>query len=311
MSSKRITYLIEAINKTAEPFAGAEDSIKRLNKSRLEANNLVFAERRAQQYLIQTYRQKYRAVYDTLGIMRNVGTIGNQIITMVNAENIAQIRLRDSLIDVEEAQLRLNTALGLFGEDSVQYMDAVDDLEKANNRLEDAQEAAKWAMFGIGLQAIGTMAQIGLLILKITGETGLMVALGGLVTTFGVPGIAIAITLVGVNLFHEQLDEIDRRVNLTRMALEGRLAEVYEDEIGVVHPGPGMEDYEDIVGGLYDPETGEPYAPGAVDVGQPEIYPGTGDTTTNIIIDVETNAAAEDIADAVKRVIYWRDRELL
>ena len=100
MSTQRIRYLIEAVNQTAAPFAEIENGIERLNKARLKAASIVFAEQRAQQYLIQTYKLKYRSLYQTLGIMRDVGTIGSQIITMVNAENIAQIRLRDSLIDV-------------------------------------------------------------------------------------------------------------------------------------------------------------------------------------------------------------------
>jgi len=316
MSTQRIRYLIEAVNKTAAPFAEAEGGIERLNKSRLEANKLVFAERRAQQYLIQVYRQKYSALYDTLGIMRDVGTIGSQVITMVNAENIAQIRLRDSLIDVEDAQRRLNTALGLFGEDSVQYESAIDDLEAANNRLKDAQNAAKTAMLGIGLQAIGTMGSIGLLILKITGETGLMGALGGLVATFGLPGIAIAITLVGLNVFHEQLDEIDRRLNITKMALEGRLGEVYEEDIGKVRPGPGYYDPDELAEDLgYDPQTGEPYDPyPGVEPGMPETYPGGGETTTNVEINIEKVESSYDVDqlwDDIQRRARQRNREIL
>ncbi|MBA7476818.1 hypothetical protein ES707_12213 [subsurface metagenome] len=168
MSMRRdLTYMIDAVNKTAEPFGEVENGIERLNAATARSSTLVFAEQRAQNFLIATYRQKYRSVYDSLSLMRDVGTIGSQVLSIVNAQNIAQIRLRDSIIDVDDAQRRMNTAIGLFGEDSVQYESALDDLEAANRRVEDAQDDAKMAMVGMGLQAVGVVGSIGSLVIKI------------------------------------------------------------------------------------------------------------------------------------------------
>ena len=308
-STQRVRYLIEAVNTTAGPFKDAEEDLKRLNKSRLEANTLVFAERRAQQYLMATYRMKYSAIYDTLGLMRSVGTIGNQIISMVNAENIAQIRLRDTLLDVEEAQLRLNTALALFGEDSVQYQAAFADLEEATRRFEDAQKSATVAMFGIGLQAIGTMAQIGYLILKlgelnaigILGFPSLIAAIAAIgaaaAAAFAIVGGLIGIELMGGPKTPTPMSGLTApELGLTREELEGGMD--YVDKYAEWREANMAEK-------LWEMGLTEKYFE---DQGKGAWGGAERDRTTNIEVNVETDANPEQIADAVERVIRNSDR---
>jgi len=310
-STQRVRYLIEAVNTTAGPFKDAEEDLKRLNKSRLEANTLVFAERRAQQYLMATYRMKYSAIYDTLGLMRSVGTIGNQIISMVNAENIAQIRLRDTLLDVEEAQLRLNTALGLFGEDSVQYQSAFADLEDATRRFEDAQNAATMALVGVGLQAVGTMAQIGYLILKL-GELNAIGILGfpSLISAIAAIGAAAAAALavvgglIGIELMGGPKTPtpmsglLPPELGLTREELEA--GKTYEDKYGEWREGELME-Y--LTGEGYFDERGSGGTPRAI-----ASTPSSGSNTNYIDVNVRTDADPDAIADAVVRAIKDNDR---
>jgi len=340
--------MIEAVNRTAAPFAEAKNQIEELNKATAQASTLVFAEQRAQNFLIATYRQKYRAVYDTLGLMRSVGTIGNQIISIVNAQNIAQIRLRDSLIDVEDAQLRLNTAIGLFGEDSVQYEAALDDLEKAQNRYADAANDEKWKDLGIAASLVGMTAQVGTLILRLGEIPGAWATITSL-TPIVLP---ITVTLLGMATALEAIEYLKTTAQVAAGEVApggtapdfpaGYIPDEYLDigETTGFDPIPAeipFDPYaEDWAGGVMRPEDYEPgfgtprpddlrgltwppddeFAVPARDV-EDEAYSRAKDaqaaayakahgtsTTTNIEVNVETNADPERIADE----IAWRMR---
>jgi len=264
--------MISAVNKTAEPFAEVENGVERLNQATMKASTLVFAEQRAQNFLIATYRQKYRAVYDTLGLMRNVGAIGNQIISIVNAQNIAQIRLRDSLIDVEDAQTRVNELLEIYPEDAAIVEDALDNLEDANRRVEDAQNANKATMIGMGLTAIGTAAQIGTLITRL-GELGALGALGAI----GAAGTVAAATVGG----------------LSYLATAGP-PETPTPMSALLPEELGLTKEEMLAGKTYEEKFGE----------------WRNKQITNIEVNVETDADPEQIADAVAYEIYEREREM-
>ena len=304
-STQRVRYLIEAVNTTAGPFKDAEEDLKRLNKSRLQANTLVFAEQRAQQFLLATYRMKYSAVYDTLSLMRSVGTIGNQIISIVNAENLSQIRLRDTLLDVEEAQLRLNTALGLFGEDSVQYQAALADLEKAQDRYADAANADKWKDLGIATSIVGLISNIGTL--TMTAIPMLIRSLGAIPTSILV---SVSVYVIGMEL-----------LEALNVKLQEYLAIIYGATAPVTTKKPGAPGTTGIWPGVYVDEDLIDWYKSIEDTGGTTIGPGDGTggggvrdgvggggDTIIVDVDVDTDADPDQIADAVVRAIRNGDR---
>ena len=294
-SSQKITYLISAINKTQQPFKEVEGQLKTLNKARLEANTLVFAEQRAQQFLLSTYRQKYAAVSDTLGLMRNIGSIGTQIISIVNSENLSQMRLRDSLLDVDEAQRRVNTALALYGADSPAYQQAWDDLTDAQNRYKDASNAADWQDLGVAVSIIGLIGTVGELIIQL-GELNALygVAAAAAAGALALPAAAAAVVVGGLaalgasggpetpgnfsGIMPEGMDP------LTKADIEAGLD--YVDKYAVWRE-------RQILGG-----TDAPSSPG-------ETQATAG---LNINVQVETNADPDQIADAAIRAYQEYER---
>ena len=275
MSTQKVRYLIEAVNNTAQPFKEVEGQLKTLNKARLEANTLVFAEQRAQQFLLSTYRQKYSAVTDTLGLMRSVGSIGSQIIGIVNSENISQMRLRDTLLDVDDAQRRVNTAQDLFGTDSVQYMAAWDDLTDAQNRYKDASNSADWQSLGVATSIIGLIGSVGTLIVRL----GELYALYGVVAAALTAPLAVGTTIVGgLSYLATQGDE----PNFNELMPEGMEGVTNEEMMSGV-------DYVDKYATWREGQTG-----GAPDAA----WGGSEGKTINITVNAQTNATAEQIAAA-------------
>jgi len=159
--------MIEAVNQTREPFQEVENGLERLRKTRLDASRVVLEEGRAQSYLSQVYRYQYMAYYDHLSVMRSVGSLGNQLIGIVNQRNLAELRLGDALRDVSEAQTLVNTALDLYGEDSINYQAAWDNLTEAQARYKKAASDEGWGKLAVVQSMIGMLGITGQVILKI------------------------------------------------------------------------------------------------------------------------------------------------
>ena len=307
--SARIRFLIEAVNKTEQPFKQAEVGLTTLNKARLEANTLVFAEQRAQQFLISTYRQKYSAVYDTLGLMRSVGSIGNQIISLVNSENLSQMRLRDTLLDVEAAQRMVNTAMELYGEDSVQYQAAWDNLTDAANRHRDALDADEWQDLAMTLGIAGAIGQVGLLITKLGelyikagGLTGISLTLAGLVTSAAATALAVGGIVVGGLSVLGTMGPPETPGVFDDLMPEGMDPLTKEDIMA-------GEDYIDKYAAWRKEEAWKQQA--ALELQRDEPWGGAERRESgggNITVNAYTNASPDDIADAALRAYEEMER---
>ena len=178
--SGRLTVRIDAVNRTRQEFAEVENGVERLRKARLAASRVVLEEQRAQRFLTQAYRAQHQQFMDSISVMRQVGYIGRSILTMWQAYTIGQMHVAESLDRVEEAQIAVNTALDLYGENSVVYQDAVSDLEKLEAAAEKAKGDQTMGLIGLGMSAVGVAAQVGTLAAKL-GLIEELVLAGGIV----------------------------------------------------------------------------------------------------------------------------------
>ena len=101
------------------------------------------------------------------------------------------MHVSESLGRVEDAQLAVNTALDLYGENSVVYLDAVDNLEKLEAAADKAKGNETAGLIGMGLTAVGVAAQVGTLAAKLKLIDELALA-GGIV-------IPIALAMAAIN----------------------------------------------------------------------------------------------------------------
>ena len=193
-----ISILIEAVNRTREGVQGAEADLERLRKARIESQKLTLEEARAVSYLRREYRAQHMAYYDAISVMRNVGSIGRSILTMWQAHNIAQLRVQESLKGVAEAQIWYNTALEIYGENSVVTLAALSELEDAQIRAKKAASDAEAGILGMGLTAIGVAGQVGALVLKLK-ELQMLTAAGAITLP--------VVVAVGLKWVYENLPE--------------------------------------------------------------------------------------------------------
>jgi hypothetical protein len=163
----KVSILIEAVNQTRNAIQGAESDLERLRRARLDNARIVLEEQRTQRFLTQAYRAQHQQFMDTISVMRTVGSIGRGVLTMWQAYTIGQIHVQESLKNVEEAQIAVNTALELYGENSVVYQDAVSNLEDLEAAADKAKGNETAGLLGLGLTAVGVAAQIGTLAQKL------------------------------------------------------------------------------------------------------------------------------------------------
>jgi hypothetical protein len=159
--------MIEAVNQTRNAIQGAESDLERLRRARLDNARIVLEEQRTQRFLTQAYRAQHQQFMDTVSVMRTVGSIGRSVLGMWQAYTIGQIHTSESLRDVEEAQIAVNTALELYGENSVVYQDAVSRLDDLKDAADKARGNETAGLIGMGLTAVGVAAQVATLAAKL------------------------------------------------------------------------------------------------------------------------------------------------
>jgi hypothetical protein len=179
----KVSILIEAVNKTRDAVQGAESDLEDLRKARLDNSRVVLEEQRTQRFLTQAYRAQHQQFMDNISVMRSVGSIGRSVLTMWQSYTIGQMHVAESLKNVEEAQLAVNTALELYGEDSVVYQDAKSRLEDLETAADKAKGNETAGLIGLGLTAVGVAAQIGTLAAKLELIDEMAIA-GGIVFPF-------------------------------------------------------------------------------------------------------------------------------
>lgn len=167
MATKRLLVSIEAVNRTRQELGEVENGIERLRKARLSASRVVLEQQRTQRFLNQAYRAQHQQFMDNISVMRTVGYIGRGLMSMWQAYTIGQMHVSESLGRVEDAQIAVNTALDLYGENSVVYLDAVDNLEKLEAAADKAKGNETAGLIGMGLTAVGVAAQVGTLLAKL------------------------------------------------------------------------------------------------------------------------------------------------
>jgi hypothetical protein len=174
----KVSVLIEAVNNTRAATQGATADLERLRRARLDASRVVLEEQRTQRFLTQAYRAQHQEFMNTVSVMRTVGSIGRSVLGMWQAYTIGQMHVSESLKNVEEAQIAVNTALELYGANSVVYQDAVSDLEDLEKAAEKAKGNESAGLIGLGLTAVGVAAQVGTLAAKLglVAETAALAA---------------------------------------------------------------------------------------------------------------------------------------
>jgi len=323
MSEERIGILIEAINKTQPQFLEIKDSLQELEYYRMRASRLAFTEQRSVSYLVAAYRQNYSAVYDTVGVLRTVGSIGGQLLSMWNSTNLAQLRVAQSIENVSDAQDYLNEMMYLFGTDSAQYEDALDRLDTAHDSLAAAEDSVRDGNIAMILQMVGVVGTITSFALNI-GELALkyesVAAALTIISTIGSIAIPITVTLVGYAAAVTAIEYLQTTAQVAAGEtapggtqpdfpagyIEGEYLDIGEttgfNPIPAEIPfDPTAEDWQ---GGLMRPPGHE----GGFGVPRPD---AVGSTVIINIDTVETEADEERIADKVIRTIEDYRRSIL
>lgn len=206
-------------------------SVEDVNNQMREHSRTVYAQRRALMLLRTEYRMAHAAQIAAQRVMRDIGRIGREIVSMWQAYNIAQMRIENTSRDLARAQMDLaesqewyNQMVRDFGERSIYAIDALDNLKDAQERVDDASRAAAKAqqdfwfgVIGIILSAIGTAALIPNIfrhfneLKNILGATGLAgvfsglgVSIGGVVSLIGTK-LAAAFTALKVAMLGHPL----------------------------------------------------------------------------------------------------------
>jgi len=213
----RVTGVKEAKRQLADLWRSFQQggiSIKELKKQISEIGAPVYAMRRSLTLLRTEWRMQHQTLIATSRVMRDIGYIGRNIISMLQAYQISQIRIAQAQRDVAEAtktvaelQDRYNRYLEVFGEDSVFTKRAYEELQEAIENKQRAIEEVNRALQEQNLQYIGiglsmgsfisqTITAIGHLKELTTVLGGVKGALGGVAGALGAIGAAIAFGLV-------------------------------------------------------------------------------------------------------------------
>ena len=200
LGSGKVSILIEAVNRTREASQAAVGDIERLRKARLDAQKITLEESRTLNYLKRDYRAQHAVFFDTIGVMRTVGSVGNTVLGMWNSYQLSQLNVRQTTSDLADAQIELNTALELYGEGSVVYEAAKDRVKDLTDELERMKDEELIRNIGIVMTGAGATAQVVNTVANLAAKYG---SVASALSTIGAVGplAAAALLLMGPGLY--------------------------------------------------------------------------------------------------------------
>jgi len=260
----KVSILIEAVNRTREASQAAVTDIERLRKARLEAQKITLEESRTLNYLKRDYRAQHAVFFDTIGVMRTVGSVGNTVLGMWNSYQLSQLNVRQTTSDLADAQIELNTALELYGEGSVVYEAAKDRVKDLTDELERMKDEELIRNIGIVMTGAGATAQVvntvANLAAKYASVASALSAIGtvagpaavGIATVGGLAALAVA----GGPETPTPMAELAGPGALTQaemmagMTYEEKFAQWREAQITIIQNNYGIENPDEIVNRL-------------------------------------------------------------
>lgn len=125
----------------------------------------VIKQARSLRQLRQAYTLQYSPIMDTFRVMKQVGSIGKQLLSVYTAMEVSQINVREATEALDEAQKAYNESLRANGIDSVLTKELLDDVTTATEDLAKAQESMQSKMIQVGLTAVGIFGDAGMLMM--------------------------------------------------------------------------------------------------------------------------------------------------
>ncbi len=197
MSSRRITFLIDAVNNAKGPLGETKSDLERLKAANADLANSVNTQMRSISLLNKEYKLQNYELYQAFGLLRNVGAVGNTLVSIVNSQNLAAINLRDAQRDLADAEAYAAQQLEIYGDKSVPYLAALDDVKEKAEDVKTAQDNILKTDITTAFQMAGAVGQVGNLVSElnkaVTNAGGLQAALTLLATNPVTVTVAIAV----------------------------------------------------------------------------------------------------------------------